>query len=75
MIEFPPEMISSRLTGSILFYNAANLNRDRNVRLNVQNGGKLELDAKMIGPGQFTVKITWNANNTDYYSEQNIMVI
>lgn len=74
-IEFPPEMINSRLTGSVLFYNAANLSRDRNVKLNVQSGGKMELDASLLGSGQFTVKITWNTNNTDYYSELNIMVV
>jgi hypothetical protein len=74
-IEFPPEMIKSRLTGNILFYNAANLSRDRNVKLNVQSGGKMELDASLLGSGQFTVKITWNTNNTNYYSELNIMVV
>jgi nitrogen fixation protein FixH len=75
MIEFPPEMMSSHLTGTILFYNAANLNRDRNVKLNVLSGGKIILESGLLGPGQFTVKITWNANNKDYYSEQNIMII
>jgi nitrogen fixation protein FixH len=75
MVEFPPEMTSSHLTGTILFYNAANLSRDRNVRLNVLSGGKIILESSLLGPGQFTVKITWNANNKDYYSEQNIMVI
>ena len=75
MVEFPPEMMSSHLTGTILFYNAANLSRDRNVKLNVLSGGKITLESSLLGPGQFTVKITWNANNKDYYSEQNIMVI
>ena len=75
MVEFPPEMMSSHLTGTILFYNAANLSRDRSVKLNVLSGGKITLESSLLGPGQFTVKITWNANNKDYYSEQNIMVI
>ncbi len=75
IIEFPPEMIRSHLTGTILFYNAANLSRDRNIKLNVEAGGKQELDVKLLGPGQFTVKITWNANQTGYYSEQDILVI
>jgi len=75
LVEFPPEMMSSHLTGTILFYNAANLSRDRSVKLNVLSGGKITLESSLLGPGQFTVKITWNANNKDYYSEQNIMVI
>ena len=74
VIEFPPEMVNSHLGGSILFYNAANLSRDRNIKLNIETGGKMEFDAKLLGPGQFTVKITWNTNKTDYYSEQEIMV-
>jgi len=75
IIEFPPEMKNSLLTGDILFYHAANEARDRKVKLYVPNGGKLELDPGLTGPGQFTVKITWNAQNKNYYAEQPFTVL
>jgi len=75
IIEFPPEMRNCLLTGDILFYHAANEARDRNVKMHVLSGGKLELDRNLTGPGQFTVKITWNSQSKNYYSEQHFTVI
>lgn len=75
IIEFPPEMKNSLLTGDILFYHAANEARDRKIKMHVQGGGKLELDRMLTGPGQFTVKITWNTPSKNYYSEQHFTVI
>ena len=75
VIEFPPEMKDNLLTGEILFYHAANEARDRKISLRVPQGGRLEIDRKLTGPGQLTVKITWNTPNRNYYSEQHFTVI
>ena len=75
IIEFPPEMKNSLLTGSILFYHAASEVRDRNFPLHLTGGGKLELDEKLTGRGQFIVKINWTTEHKNYYSEKNITVL
>jgi nitrogen fixation protein FixH len=75
IIEFPPEMKNSQLTGSILFYHAAGEVRDRNFPLQVNGDGILELDERLTGQGQFTVKISWKTQNKNYYSEKNITVL
>jgi nitrogen fixation protein FixH len=75
VVEFPPEMKNWPLQGSILFYCAANEGRDRTVKLNIVSGGKLEIDNRLLAPGNYTVKITWNSGNSEYYSEQAFIVL
>ena len=75
IIEFPPEMQDRPLKGNILFYCASNESKDRNIKLNLVSGGKLELDKNQLAPGQYIVKITWNTHHTDYYSEKVFTII
>ena len=75
IIDFPPEMKNSLLSGDILFYHAVSEIRDRKIPLHIDGSGAMELDAKLTGPGQFIVKINWKARNKNYYSEQHITVL
>jgi nitrogen fixation protein FixH len=75
IVEFPPEMRDLPLNGHVLFYCAADESKDRNVKLDISGGGRLEIDRKLLVPGYYTVKITWRSGSNDYYAEQPFSVL
>lgn len=74
IVSFPPELKSEVITGSIHFYCASDEKKDRKFKLNIDHGGKWDIREQAILPGNYLVKIQWEANLSDYYSEQNFIL-
>lgn len=74
VITFPPELNNMPLNGNVYFYCASDENKDRKFSLNISNGGRWKIQDKSFIPGHYLVKIQWHSNNSDYYSEQPLII-
>ena len=63
------------LSGAVLFYCAYDSKKDRKFDLNVNNQGMQLFDTKQVVPGRYTVKVNWNADGKNFYTEKIITVI
>jgi len=69
-IRFPREMKNAAVKGYAWFYCAADAHKDRRIALAVDENGIQHTGERSILPGHYIVKISWNSNGKDYYSEQ-----
>ena len=74
LIQFPPEMKNTAISGTILFYCAANAGKDKVIPISTNAAATMEIDHPQLLPGAYTVKITWESGQQAYYSEQYILI-
>lgn len=75
ILQFPEEMKNQAVTGTVLFYCAYNQKQDKKFDLNVNPDGIQVFTSGQVTPGNYTVKIGWNSNGTDYYTEKALTVL
>jgi hypothetical protein len=75
VLQFPEEMKNQAVTGSVLFYCAYNQKQDKRFDLEVNRDGVQVFNNAQVAPGKYTVKIGWNSNGTDYYTEKALTVL
>ena len=75
VLQLPEEMKDQVVSGDILFYCAYNSKLDKKFLLNINTGGSQLFEKGRITPGDYTVKINWNANGKNYYTEKPITII
>lgn len=75
VLQFPEEMKNQAVSGSVLFYCAYNQKQDKRFELKVSAGGIQVFSNTQIVPGNYTVKIGWNSNGKDYYTEKALTVL
>lgn len=75
ILQFPQEMKNQAITGSVLFYCAYNQKQDKRFDLEVNPDGFQVFNSTQIVPGNYTVKIGWNSNGKDYYTEKPLTVL
>lgn len=71
-LQLPDEMKGRDITGTVLFYCAYDSKLDREFILKPGRDGSQTFDREKIIPGNYTVKIEWNAGGKNYYTEQTI---
>jgi len=74
MVQFPQEMKSGSVKGSLLFYCPSDASRDRKLSLVLDVAGRQSIEAKNFHPGKYIVKIEWESDQATYYSEQNFII-
>lgn len=75
VLQLPDEMKEQVVSGTILFYCAYNSKLDKKFLLNINAVGSQLFEKGKITPGSYTVKINWNANGKNYYTEKPITII
>jgi nitrogen fixation protein FixH len=70
----PAEMKHKKTAGKILLYYPANAKYDRQFTLQTDTTAFQALSKETLMPGNYVVKITWQAGGTNYYSEQPITI-
>lgn len=75
VIQLPAEMRNVPVTGSVLFYNAANSGNDRKFQLQPGNNAQQVIAQGKIIPGSYIVKTDWWANKVHYHNEQSLTVL
>lgn len=70
-IELPQEFAGVPVTGEVHFYSPVNADWDKVIDMNTSNK-ILSIPRAQLHTTRYKVKITWNANNKDYYQESEI---
>jgi nitrogen fixation protein FixH len=69
IIQLPKVMQQKTVTGTLLFYSADNAQKDKEIKLQVDENGVQTIDSKLFILGNYTVKIRWQSNGEQYYAE------
>ena len=73
-LQFPAEMKQLSPAGNVWFYCVSNGKKDRRVELAPDESGKQEFALDMFGSGRYVVKIDWQVDGANYYSEKEIII-
>jgi hypothetical protein len=68
-IQLPNEMQHTTVTGSLLFYSADNSKKDKTISLQTNEQAMQIIDSRAFIPGNYTVKIRWQSNGEQYFTE------
>jgi hypothetical protein len=72
IVQLPAEMNGKTITGNIWLYCSSDDTKDRRLELSVDKTGKQVIDGKQILPANYLFKITWKADELNYYNEQQL---
>jgi hypothetical protein len=70
IIQLPVEMKGKDTKGEIWFYCINNNKNDQRIKLLVNEEGTQVIEAGILNPANYKVKINWKADNLNYYSEK-----
>jgi nitrogen fixation protein FixH len=73
-VSLPPGHGQGNVSGSIELYRPSAAEMDRAIKLEPDAHGIQRLDAAGLAPGLWKVRITWTAENQNYYLEQKVVV-
>lgn len=71
VLQLPAEMKGKPIKGNLHFYCPTDQTKDVQFPLAVDTAARQTVSMEKIPPGNYTVKIGWEANGIFYYSEQN----
>jgi delta-aminolevulinic acid dehydratase/porphobilinogen synthase len=74
MLQMPGEMKNKQLSGSILFYCAYDSKKDKKILLATDKDG-IQVLTNLLQRGNYTVKIDWNKEGKNYYSEKKLTIL
>jgi hypothetical protein len=74
ILQLPDEMKDQVISGTVLFYCAYDASQDRKFVIKINAGGSQQFEKGQINPGSYTVKIDWNTNGKNYYTEKTITI-
>jgi FixH len=74
LLHLPEEMKNKTITGEVWFYCAYNEKKDKKFELNLSTEGIQLFGKKLLNPGNYSVKITWNCDGKAYYTEKSLAI-
>ena len=74
LLQLPAEMKDQPVSGNVLFYCDYDASKDRKFALQVNSDGLQLFERRELARGHYLVKINWNANGKDYYTEKMISI-
>jgi nitrogen fixation protein FixH len=73
-VALPPNLSGSTVSGEIELYRPSALDQDRKLKLQPNAEGVQNIDASGLLPGLWKVRVSWTADNQDYYLDQKVVV-
>jgi nitrogen fixation protein FixH len=73
-IQLPNEMQQKHIKGNVHFYCPTDARKDQKFNLTVNDNATFQVPHAVI-PGKYIVKISWQADNNNYYQEKEIQVL
>jgi hypothetical protein len=70
IIQLPIEMKGKTISGDIWLYCSSDDKKDRRLELTVDNNGRQLINTKNMLPANYLLKVTWKAEELNYYNEQ-----
>ena len=74
ILQMPGEMVNQVISGTILFYCDYDETRDRKFALQTNPDGSQVFEKGRVIPGNYIVKVSWNTNGKNYYTEKAIRI-
>ncbi len=71
LLRLPQEMKGKTVNGTVFFYCATDVRKDRKLKLAINQDAEQLIPAGGLAPGTYTVKISWESAQLNYYSELN----
>jgi|CXWL01.1.fsa_nt_gi hypothetical protein len=75
LLQLPEEMKNKNISGNVWFYCAHNAASDKKFELNPAADATQLFSKESLRPGNYTVKISWNDDGKNYYSENSLTVL
>lgn len=73
-VQFPQEMKMKKAEGTIYFYCPSDAAKDRKLNISLNEEAVHFISTHTILPGNYIVKINWQAVKQNYYNEQAIII-
>ncbi len=73
-IVVPGQQGAAAVTGTIQLYRPSSVKLDRELKLQTDANGLQAVDARTLAPGLWAVRLSWTAQNQEYYLEAKIVV-
>ena len=74
-LQFPSKFLPENIGGNILFFRPSNFNDDFNVQIDLNEHGRQIINNTKMQRGAWIVKVFWNNQLEEYYTEKRIFVI
>jgi len=69
VLKYPDFFKNKKVTGNILFYNPAKINKDLSFEINVDDSLNQSFDISQFTESRYIIKIDWQADSIFYYQE------
>lgn len=73
-LRLPAEQAHQQISGSVELYRPSAAGLDRSLRFEPDNNGLQRLDAADLAPGLWRVRLSWTADQQNYYLEEKVVV-
>ncbi|KAA3634417.1 MAG: hypothetical protein DWP97_07155 [Calditrichaeota bacterium] len=70
LLSFPSDILSSDVTGTVLFFRASDSKHDKLVNLVFDENGSMAIPLDGFITGNWKVQLQWRSQDKDYYIEQ-----
>lgn len=74
-LALPAEMKNKTISGDIWFYCSYDAKKDKKFPLAISPEGMQLFPTSTISPGRYTVKVNWNNEGVNYFTEKNLTVL
>ena len=74
VLQLPEEMKHQQVSGTILFYCAADASKDKELALQVGMDAQQLIPIRTLSPGRYLVKINWQCGSTPYFAEKEFII-
>lgn len=73
-VALPGEHARQKPAGEVHFYRPSAASLDRRERLDVDLQGAQKLDARLLEPGLWRVRVTWSVHHQQYYWDEKVVI-
>ncbi|MBI5856329.1 MAG: FixH family protein [Sphingobacteriales bacterium] len=75
ILQLPEEMKNKAISGDVWFYCAYDEKKDKKFRLQPDADGMQIFQLSSVLPGNYMVKITWQGDGKDYFTEKKLTIL
>ncbi len=73
-IQFPLQFKEDKVTGQILFFRPSDLSKDFKTKIQLDINSQQNIELNNFSKGMYKMQISWNVNDTPYFSEETIVI-
>lgn len=70
----PKELMGEKIQGEAWFYCKTDADRDRKINIDINGDDQQIIDKKKLLKGNYQLKLSWKANNKNYYTEKDVFI-